>query len=529
MRARSPWRNSGTVPSCPDNPFDVQIGGARSPLSPARWLVWLALPLLYFAYCYRLTATGVILPDEPRYASVARAMADTGDVVTPRLWGEPWFEKPALYYWMAALAFRFGAGPDLAPRLPVALLSVAFLLFFYWILRREFGWRAAAFAALILATSGEWLLYSQVGVTDLPMSATFAAAMLLAIPWISRGDQKWLPWSGAMFGLAILAKGLVPVALALPLLLGVRNRFPRALARLLLPCILVTAPWYAACYLKNGAAFLLDFFWKHHVERAFTGALLHSQPFWYYFPVLLLALVPWTPLAALAATRLRTPDIRQRFLFAWAIWGLLFFSVPVNKLPGYVLPLLPPVAALAGVALHESAAGRTVGSLWLAGCALLLAAFPIVGSMLPEAIAWGSSKAPVPAFRWTWLLPVLAAALVWFLDSRGLRLAAVCLIAGGVTLNVVDWKIAVLPEVDRIASARPIWKRIAPVAGQVCVDNIHRNWRYGLNYYTVTPLPECSVRDRPLHVQQIPGQPPQLTPVDPLANHIVPSQFQVIP
>ncbi len=501
-------------------------------------LLWAVLPLLYFAYFYRLTAEGVILPDEPRYASVARAMANTGDVVTPRLWGEPWFEKPPLNYWMAAMAFRFGAGPDMAPRLPVALLAVVFLFFFYWILRREFGWRAAAFATLILATSGEWLLYSQVGVTDVPLSATFSAGMLLAIPWISRGDQKWLPWAGAMFGLAILAKGVVPVALALPLLLGVPNRFSRALGRLLFPCLLVAAPWYVACYLQNGVGFLKEFFWKHHVERAFSGSLLHSQPFWYYAPVLLFALIPWTPLAALAATRLRTPDLRRRFLFVWAIWGLLFFSLPVNKLPGYLLPLLPPIAALAGVALSESEADPGAGPgnlragnirLWLAACALLLVAFPIVGPMLPEAVAWGSSRAVVPPFRWTWLLPVVAAGLVWFLEARRLRLAAVFLIAACATAGIVYWKIAFLPQVDRAASARPIWMRIAPVADQVCVENIHRNWRYGLNYYTGTPLPECSVQARPLHIQQIPGQPPQLTTVDPLAYYIVPSQFQVIP
>jgi 4-amino-4-deoxy-L-arabinose transferase-like glycosyltransferase len=501
--------------------------------SPARWLPWLVLPLLYFAYFYHLTATGVILPDEPRYASVARAMADTGDFVTPRLWGEPWFEKPALLYWMAAAAFRLGAGPDLAPRLPVGLLSAAFLLFFYWILHREFGWRAAAFGALILATSGEWLLYSQVGVTDLPLSATFAAGMLLSIPWIGRGDQKWLPWAGAMFGLAILAKGLVPVALAVPLLLGIGKHFSRAAVRLALPCLLVAAPWYVACYWKNGAGFLLEFFWKHHVERAFSDALLHRQPFWYYLPVLLVALVPWTPLAALAATRWRTPDVRRRFLFVWALWGLVFFSIPVNKLPGYLLPLLPPIAALAGIALDEAQAAQRApagrAGFWLAGCALLLAAFPIVGPMLPEAIAWGSSKAAIPGFRWNWLLPLPAAALVWLLESRGYRLAAVLLVAGGVTAGFTYWKIAFLPEVDRVASARPIWRRISSVASQVCVDNIHRNWRYGLNYYTVTPLPECSVQTRPLHIQQVPGQPPQLTTVDPLRNRIVRSQFQVIP
>ena len=72
-------------------------------------------------------------PDEPRYASVGREMARSGDWITPRLWGQPWFEKPALLYWMTGAAFRLGFSEDLAPRVPVALFSVAFLVFFQWI------------------------------------------------------------------------------------------------------------------------------------------------------------------------------------------------------------------------------------------------------------------------------------------------------------------------------------------------------------------------------------------------------------
>src|ERR1700740_2719460 len=101
-------------------------------------------------------------PDEPRYASIGRAMAASGDWITPRLWGEAWFEKPALLYWMTGAGFRLGLGDDLAPRLPVALLSVAFLVFFYWALRREFGGRPALAATIILATSAGWLAFSYV-------------------------------------------------------------------------------------------------------------------------------------------------------------------------------------------------------------------------------------------------------------------------------------------------------------------------------------------------------------------------------
>jgi 4-amino-4-deoxy-L-arabinose transferase-like glycosyltransferase len=118
-------------------------------------LLWLALPLAYFLYFYHLDAAGLVGPDEPRYASISREMARSGDWVTPRLWGEPWFEKPPLLYWMGAAAFRLGLGPELAPRLPVAVLAVAFLAFFWWFVRREFGQSAAWTATLILGTTGE--------------------------------------------------------------------------------------------------------------------------------------------------------------------------------------------------------------------------------------------------------------------------------------------------------------------------------------------------------------------------------------
>src|SRR6202042_3019251 len=133
-------------------------------------LLWLALPLAYFLYFFGLTAAGMVGPDEPRYASIGREMARSGDWITPRLWGQPWFEKPALLYWMTGAAFRLGIGEDLAPRLPVALCSLAFLAFLYWMVRREFGTRTAGAACLILGTCGAWIGYSFIGVTDLPMA-----------------------------------------------------------------------------------------------------------------------------------------------------------------------------------------------------------------------------------------------------------------------------------------------------------------------------------------------------------------------
>src|ERR1700690_4020353 len=121
---------------------------------------WLAIPCLCLLYFWRLGGMGIAGPDEPRYAAIGREMARSGDWVTPRLWGEPWFEKPALLYWMSGFGFLAGLGEELAPRIPVALFSSAFLVFFFWILRREFGETAAAYSTAILATSAGWLAFS---------------------------------------------------------------------------------------------------------------------------------------------------------------------------------------------------------------------------------------------------------------------------------------------------------------------------------------------------------------------------------
>jgi 4-amino-4-deoxy-L-arabinose transferase-like glycosyltransferase len=485
-------------------------------------LLWLAIPLAFILYFYRLDAAGLIGPDEPRYAAIGREMARSGDWITPRLWGLPWFEKPPLLYWMTGAAFRLGLGTELAPRLPVALLAVGFLAFYWWMVRREFGCLAAGLATLILGTCGEWLGFSQVGATDLPLAATFSAAMLLAVPWIARRETRFLPAASALLGLAVLAKGLTPLVLAAPVVPAAWwfGRRPddagrpapafRDLARprVAAPFLVVALPWYLLCYLRNGMAFPAEFFWRQQVQRFTSGELLHGRPWWYYLPVLAGAFLPWTPLLPLAVRRAALGDRRRLFLLAWVLFGLVFFSLAVNKLAGYILPLFPAAALLVALGLEETVSAKP----WLAACALLLVAFPMAVPALPAALAWGLSRAPRPAFEWWWLSPAAVAAAVWALENRGRRLAAVAVIATGVAAGILYVKQSAAPRVDGIVSARGLWRTIAGRAGDVCIDNIGRNWIYGLNYYSVTPLAECGAQPRPLWIVQSPGQPPRLVP-----------------
>ncbi len=473
---------------------------------PNPW--WLALPLA-LVYLWGLNAAGLVGPDEPRYAAVARAMAGSGDWITPRLWGQPWFEKPALLYWMSAAGFRLGLGPELAPRLPVALLALAFLAFYWLILRREFGAKAAGYAALILGTSLGWVGFSQIGVTDLPMTAAFAAAMLLALPWIAKGDARWLPAVSALLAIAVLAKGLVPLVLAAPLVLRGRVR-DLMRWRVVVPFALLGLPWYVLCYLRNGRPFVDVFFWQQQFGRFGSPALQHTQPWWFYIPVLLAGLLPWTPLVFVAARRGQWRDARRAFLIAWVVFGLVFFSLAVNKLPGYMLPLLPALCALMGVGLAEIEETSWALAAGLAGAALLLAVYPLASGVLPAAVARGLSRALEVRLDWRYLLPAGVGVAVWWLARRMRAAEAFLLVAACAAGGCWYLKAASFAQVDRLASARGLWHAIEEKggAGDVCVGDVPRNFRYGLNYYAGAPLPSCSEQARPFEVRESPGEQP---------------------
>jgi 4-amino-4-deoxy-L-arabinose transferase-like glycosyltransferase len=483
-------------------------------------LLWLAAPLVYFLYFFRLAGAGLVGPDEPRYAWIGRAMAQTGDWITPRLWGQPWFEKPALLYWMTGIGFRLGLGPETAPRLPIALLSVGFLAFYWLILAREFGCRVAYLAVLILGSSAAWVGFSQTGVPDLPLTATFSAAMLLALPWIHKRDARFLPVASAMLGFAVLAKGLVPLALAAPLALRIRWFRDLLRPQVLLPFFVVAAPWYVLCYLRNGSAFTDEFFLRHHFGRFTSGELQHLQPWWFYLTRLPLLLLPWTPVVALPFFRRSFADPRRRFLAAWALFGLALFSASANKLPGYVLPLLPAIAVLAALALEEleNAAG------WLAVCAALLVVFPIAAPLVPAAVANEWDSAPAPAFHWTWLLPAIPLAAVWILERGGRRIAAALTVATATAVSLVYLKVTSQPELARMATAKELAREAARRPGEICAEGLKRDWEYGLRYYIAAELPRCEANPKPFHILQTPGQPPRIALPDPVSGTERPSK-----
>jgi len=472
---------------------------------------------LYSLYFFELDGCGLLSKDEPRYAAIGLEMAHSGDFVMPVLWGQPWFEKPPLLYWMTAAAARMGVPGDLAPRLPVASLGAVFVAVYFAILAREFGSRVALFAAAILGTSAGWLAYSRIAVTDVPLSATFAAGMLLLMRPAMSFRRALV--SGVLIGLATLAKGLVPFVLLLPAI-WFRRREIRALLLVIGVALAVAAPWYAAVTLRAGRAFFDEFIWKQHFARFVSDISQHVQPWWYYAPVLLAGLAPWTPLIALVRRRL-FDDGRARFLLVWFLWGLVFFSASRNKLPGYVLPLLPAAAVLLALALD--AAPRAWAALTLGASAALLYVFPLAERVLPSALTSGIRHATVAfagAFPRASLIAVgLVAIAVAALELRGARMAAVLLVSAGVTIGVVHFVVDAYPVLDQRVSTREVWRSFerraqdaaassmktrnrtpaAPVVRGVvedrsrpCIASGSWEFRYGLSYYFGFAVPDCS-------------------------------------
>jgi 4-amino-4-deoxy-L-arabinose transferase-like glycosyltransferase len=356
---------------------------------PVVRILWTCLILATLAICYfsQLGVLGFVGPDEPRYAWIARAMAETGDWVTPRLYGQPWFEKPVLYYWGAALSFKVFGVSEAAARLPSAASALLATLAMAWLAWRTYGLATARWFLLLLPTTVGMLGFSHAAATDMPFSGMLTVAMVCATVALelTRNEKTPTPprtlWFalllfGVFLGMAVLAKGPAAIILCAGAVLFwaifAKNR--RRVLRLLHPVTIagfcVTAlPWYILCAHRN-PDFLRIFIVEHNFKRFLTPEFQHVQPFWFYLPVLLVAFLPWavtlvwsTVAGVKKLVRIRYAKETTWFLICWAWFCVMFFSVSHSKLPGYILPAFPAIGLLVARSLGDL---RTRLSFWIA-------------------------------------------------------------------------------------------------------------------------------------------------------------------
>ena len=485
---------------------------------------------------------GLVGADEPRYAQIAHEMLQKlnhahslreqlSACVTPYLYGRPWLEKPALYYWRAMFVFRDFGVSDWAARLP----SVSFALWLVGLIylhMRRFRPGGHLDAALMTAACVGILGFSRGASTDMQLAAPLSIGLLGWYAWYETKSKFWLFDIYFFTAVATLAKG--PVAPFLVLVIvgcfaALRREWWIFWKSLWWPGIAlyfaIVLPWFIAVQHQN-PTFFQEFFLEHNLERFATNRYQHQQPFWYYGVVVLLGTMPWTVIAiramvegvrmSVAEWRIRHAwakkgwlgrlaesqpgDAFPEFLVLWALIPILFFSLSQSKLPGYVLPSIPPITILTGDYVFRR---RGVGlQRWvLLGHAFVVGLVTAAVLLLPWFVGHGAKATPPGrALMVAGVSALSAAALILLVVQRwGIQQLRLATCGVMVVLLLFIYGIGpffgvgrmaaskrTIELLDRTYSARPLAERlsaIVPGNETVAVFRVRRDMEYGLAFY----------------------------------------------
>ncbi|MGD9905580.1 MAG: ArnT family glycosyltransferase [Vicinamibacterales bacterium] len=416
-----------------------------------------ALALVLAAYVAPLLVAAPLMEDdEGLHAAIAQEMVERGDWTVPRLLGEPFLDKPILYFWLEAGSIAVFGASEFAVRLPGTLVALAGAAATGWLTGALAGSAAGLWAAAIYATMLLPFGVSLSPLHDLVMVPLVVVAV--GAYWHARhaaGIRPLVAWTvlaGIALGLSMLGKGLTGVGLAgvgvATWLVWTRALSWRLVAvgigSLLLGAI-VAWPWYAAME-QASPGYLAYFFADRHLGGMTTDTQRHAgRPFWYYLPIVVGGTLPWS---VTLWRRFRPATDAERLLWAWLAADVLLLSVAGSKLATYVLPALPAVAALCAWRLVGSPGDGRRG---LAAAAVAIAAFGMAAA--PGVALWlgGASRPGWPVLA-TGLLPAIV--LVW--AQRAWPAAAPARLLAATAALLVVVAVGALPLVAGRLTARPL-------------------------------------------------------------------------
>jgi 4-amino-4-deoxy-L-arabinose transferase-like glycosyltransferase len=457
-----------------------------------------------FLFFFGLAYFGLIGADEPRYAQVAREMLGRHDWITPTLGGRPWLEKPPLYYWQAMLAYSIFGVSDWAARLPSAIDATLVVVAIYFFLKR-FRPGFQLDGALMTASAAGVIGFARAASTDMPLAAMFTIALLAWYAWYESESHRYLAIFYCFLALGMLAKGPVAPLLAAMIIaiFAAGKRDSRLLLRtvwfpgVLLFCA-IAIPWYIAVQIKN-PEFSRVFIFEHNLARFGTNLYHHPEPFWYFVPVALIGLIPWTVFVTASwAETIRvwwaerqqmfaSEDALNAFLMIWLIVPVVFFSLSKSKLPGYIVPALPAGTLLLAEYVRRHVMDGETPSIFLIVLHSLVAAAPIVPALMVQYIIlqhrlpWGQASAI--SFTFAVVLAIgIAITLRTKLGFGGLRFITLVpiVLAVAATLRLGA------PALDSTLSARPLANEISHLGNKplpLAVSGVSRQTEYGLAFY----------------------------------------------
>ena len=474
--------------------------------------------------------------DEAFYAESAREMLERGDWLTPYYNGEPRFDKPVLYYWLAAASYAVvGLSPG-AARFPAALAGVGLVLVTFYCARRWYDEPTALLAGLIGATSAGIVAMARQALPDLPLAffvtlSTWAALVaLLDDPgrrFGPRGRRAWLLLAALAAAGAFLVKGPVGPALVALVVLpsaaigraghGARHVTASDLGLAAAVFLVVALPWYGAMAAEHGSGYLERFFLAENFDRFASDRYNAPRAAWYYLPIIAGGMLPWSPFMILwgpalrRAWRRRTIDARALQLAVWASAPLAFYTLSVGKQPRYILPLLAPLAILLARAMmhalddDRAAARRTFAACGAAAGVIVL----LIGGLVYRArlllVEWSPAVTlSVPAAILLAGGSIVALSLA--ATRHGVRARGIPgLVAAAAAVMAVGAHLVVLAS----PGPAPVERVAAMLAAARVADEPygrHRVFDRNLVYYAGTPHVELPVRQAARDFLRSPGR-----------------------
>ena len=314
----------------------------------------LLLVIISFNILFGIDGVALLDPDEPVYAETAKEMIRFNEYLSPRIYNEYWYDKPPIFYWLLVGSLKlFGGFSELAARIPASLMAIGAVLMTTLSAARQFSPRAGFWSGLVMGTTVMIMYMGKASVTDTTLLFFMTGSLLCFMH-----EKYWLMY--LFCGFAVMTKG--PIGVVFPgaivfLYLLVTHDLRRLLKMHVIPGLALVAavglPWYFFMYQNHGMDFIYEFIGFHNISR--FSAPLHPNRvhWWFYLPVIILGLFPWTGVLLKSIKDAFTKSVGREhgkllFLQVWWIFVFIFFSIAKTKQVSYMLVLLPAFSMLIG-------------------------------------------------------------------------------------------------------------------------------------------------------------------------------------
>ncbi|SFL93274.1 ArnT family glycosyltransferase [Pelosinus propionicus] len=324
--------------------------------------------LSFFFYMFFSHMMPITDPVESNYALTAKEMVLSADWISPRIYGNIWFDKPVFFYWTTAIAFQLFGFSEWAARIPPAFFASVGLVLMYWFTLKIVKPRVAILAVLVMGTSFEYIVLAKLIVTDMVFFVFNCAALgffYLGYVNLDGSKKRWYQFGYVSMALAVLTKG--PIGVLLPglvilVFIAVQRKWSQGKEWFIPSGIFLFAavalPWYAAMYAMHGTEFINSFFGVHNYLRATVSEHPKDNVSYYYIAVFILSMLPWSALAIKALIQ-GCRDFRSQssplllFLFLWTAAYFGFYSLMATKYLTYTFPIVFPVSIITAIHLEK--------------------------------------------------------------------------------------------------------------------------------------------------------------------------------